>query len=71
MKAIKLDSDIYPMEYIEAAKGAYKEIACIECRQIDERYVECTFSKCIYDKLQTSKEFCNYLIDLMNKGICS
>ncbi len=62
---ISLNKEIYDYSAIKAATEGYKQFAHI---QIEENYTYyvCGFTRCKYGIAPTIREFCNYVIDIMN-----
>lgn len=67
MIKLRLNPNIFKMKYIDHAAKAYEKICSIKISGEDD-YIVCEFSNCIYDAEETSKEFENYIIDLMNSN---
>ena len=63
-----LNKQIYCLQYIERAVQAYRSIATIKIVP-DKGYWVCVFEDCVYDNETTKREFENYVIALMNRGI--
>ena len=66
MRRVRINTEIYSRKCVNAAIIAYKDIADIKCLDNDSKSIECCFLNCKFDELLTTKEFCNYLIDVMN-----
>lgn len=64
-KKVLFDKGIYSLVAIDRAIKDYRELAHIE-RIEEEQQMCCIFNKCRYDIDITIKEFCNYVIDIMN-----
>ena len=65
MKELKLNKDLYPLEFIKTAADTYHDLCTISVVERSPYYI-CLFSDCIYNEEITKKEFENYLIDLLN-----
>lgn len=63
-----LNKQIYCSQYIEIAVQAYRSIATIKIVS-DKEYWICVFEDCVYDNEITKREFENYMIALVNRGI--
>lgn len=66
MNELKLTKEIYGITEIQAAVGAYDQLANIRVLDAGDYWV-LAFERCTYDAGRTTKEFENYVIDLMNK----
>lgn len=62
---VSLSKEIYPEWAIARAAADYAALAAITLEAGEER-ITCTFSQCKYGEERTSKEFLNYLINLLN-----
>lgn len=62
---IFLNKEIYDYSAIKAATQGYKQLARIQVDETRSYYV-CGFSHCKYGITRTIREFCNYVIDIMN-----
>ena len=62
---IRLDLELYPLEVIKVAAEEYSSIANVSFTE-EDGFCKCSFSECRYGEALTEKEFCNYLIDLIN-----
>ena len=65
MLNLKLSKAIYKEDAIHKAITAFSNISSISCFDVGNSYI-CSFSGCVEDEVLTSKEFENYLIDLLN-----
>lgn len=63
-----LNKEIYCPQYIEMAVQAYRSIATVKIVS-DKGYWVCVFEDCVYDNETTKREFENYVIALVNRGI--
>lgn len=62
---LKLNRLFYTRDVLQEAKQAYKGLADIEIKEIEE-YFFCRFLKCKYDLSETMLEFENYLMEVLN-----
>lgn len=62
---LNLKKEIYSLDNINEAVGAYKDICSIDITEIDNEYILC-FVDTKYDANKTMNEFENYLIALEN-----
>lgn len=63
---IKLNSEIYDIQSVRQAMSAFQKIACVELSFADGYYV-LEFTNGKYPLMEIKDEFCNYLVDAMNK----
>ena len=59
------NKDIYSKKCISRAIEDYKDLAEISFSENGMYYI-CEFSNTKYDKMETEREFANYLIELQN-----
>lgn len=66
MNELKLSKEIYNYGLVKMAVKEFAEISNIVVN-IEENYLRCVFTNCVYDVETTLKEFENYVIDLNNQ----
>lgn len=65
MTSLKLKKEIFNLGAVETAREAFSGLAEVTIREEGDNWA-CLFEKCIYGEVETSSEFENYVIDLMN-----
>lgn len=68
MNDLMLNTNIYKKNWIFLAAKAFEDICNINIIETND-YIVCKFSNCIYDTIETIREFENYIIDLMNTNL--
>ena len=66
MIEVKYNSEIYSRKAILSAAEAYKDLAEISISDNSGGF-SVIFDHCVYDEIQTVKEFGNFVIDFMNQ----
>ena len=62
--------EFYPIEIIQKAIHAYKELAVISVSEERDQY-KCCFTNCAIDAERIVREFDNFLIELLNSSEAS
>ena len=62
---IAFNKEIYDFVAIKAAAEEYKSLAHVHVEETHDYYI-CAFTKCKHGSTRTIREFCNYIVDMMN-----